>query len=1181
MWIDRLTSRKKEGIATNNKEVRLLIISACMHASCHNNKIMREDNITAKKKRKEEGKGEERNETVPLLTKQPKSSKAAKDPGGSTSPKSPRKATTGDKPRHNSTKAISASSPNPVLQVSTSSPVKQKKKKKDKGMSNSERSSNISTRDISSLSSSRRSSAFEILVSSVAALEAESTHADSKPPARRRHSIASSSHKKPADKDNMQRFNASLPSLQPLSPSMLKKSSRRPPSTSTAPLPSHQRPHKKKRSPSKQPHVLPATGGEELLGLPSIPILDISAHSQLKESPQKDSKEQPRKPKSSSRRHLPSDENDNVQQPQKDPNHSDSTLNDCSAVFESWAKETTTKMKQDSTLNSCTAVFESWAKDTATKLKKDETISSSLDQGNAHNHNGSITITDELPSPKKKKTKRKSAPHPGYTWKDHDNSDPTISTVAITIGDRDLSSRSTLSSSSSSSSPSLLKKLPPPPPPPPFPPPPPIPTTRTKHDKHHVSSRSHHENTISAVVPTTSSSERASVMASPPKKKKKRKSAPPNALTTTPTSPRRHQKERIHKAPIPPGESYDDKINISPVGNYPYTAMVRAPPSSSLVPYQHDHPRAFPSRQRMLSPAGPAKSPTTVTKTKTGVEHCRPTTTRTPKSASPSSSKAKKSHPLLEQHHHRHAATDHVHLPPASFSRAVVAAVASDTNVHGRSLLGYYENDGDKRSQEEALALLSSDPLCTQHLYHIGQSYKTKKQHNTNINVMDTSSSNTNTHDSNNSKDAGALLGPRRRESWRDSLSASLSSIGRPFSTGTGASAASLASTNDSNHSSKNHSPSLFGEVQLADDSSVSETAKHALATEKRNDPRDNHELNYKIVLMESLLGDIDVLGKSTRGSAHSSRRRCSGSERRDDSSTSFAVETATKATTSVGVLPPDSGDAKPQVPAKRRRSSSSKKSSSTARVVPPTRDAGDEPCLAKTKSSKGTSSFSSKQAIIDIEKGFLDDQVDDEATKVTRSMSLVQPQRSSAASLESMSELFKVDAKGSKRWCWFFVVFAVVIAGLIIAIIAGLITTRSSPAPTLAPTSFEYDVLPWYSRRALHFPYSPQSRAFAWLEESEFRSSMSTSQTLQRFALATLFYSTGGDQWKSSKGWLAQTKDECSWFRRHFHSICDSLGRIHSLSLPDNSVSPTKRKFFVSATSPLVLCDESSFVRR
>ncbi|CAB9527458.1 Leucine Rich Repeat [Seminavis robusta] len=88
---------------------------------------------------------------------------------------------------------------------------------------------------------------------------------------------------------------------------------------------------------------------------------------------------------------------------------------------------------------------------------------------------------------------------------------------------------------------------------------------------------------------------------------------------------------------------------------------------------------------------------------------------------------------------------------------------------------------------------------------------------------------------------------------------------------------------------------------------------------------------------------------------------------------------------------------------------------------------------------------------------------------------------------------------------------------------------------PTQAPTSFEslmLSLLPEQTISAIHgVSESPQSKAFDWILEDNFHLPyLSDNRKLQRFALATLYFATDGDNWATNTHWLNHSVHECEW---------------------------------------------------
>jgi hypothetical protein len=92
----------------------------------------------------------------------------------------------------------------------------------------------------------------------------------------------------------------------------------------------------------------------------------------------------------------------------------------------------------------------------------------------------------------------------------------------------------------------------------------------------------------------------------------------------------------------------------------------------------------------------------------------------------------------------------------------------------------------------------------------------------------------------------------------------------------------------------------------------------------------------------------------------------------------------------------------------------------------------------------------------------------------------------------------------------------------------------------------------------ALQDPDSAQSRALQWLLSSANDGVSAEEGYLQRYVLATLYYSTDGDGWKENTAWMSNT-NECSWISTaNSLDVCDGSGRYLSLDLQENNLNGT-----------------------
>ncbi|CAB9530786.1 Leucine Rich Repeat [Seminavis robusta] len=102
--------------------------------------------------------------------------------------------------------------------------------------------------------------------------------------------------------------------------------------------------------------------------------------------------------------------------------------------------------------------------------------------------------------------------------------------------------------------------------------------------------------------------------------------------------------------------------------------------------------------------------------------------------------------------------------------------------------------------------------------------------------------------------------------------------------------------------------------------------------------------------------------------------------------------------------------------------------------------------------------------------------------------------------------------------------------------------------SPTLSPTQLVLDALPDFTLAALADPDSPQSKAYQWLlDDDQDLDEYPQWRRLQRFALATLYYSTKGHLWERTDGWMSHNVSECHWIQTGgFNSTLFNNGHVY-----------------------------------
>jgi hypothetical protein len=115
------------------------------------------------------------------------------------------------------------------------------------------------------------------------------------------------------------------------------------------------------------------------------------------------------------------------------------------------------------------------------------------------------------------------------------------------------------------------------------------------------------------------------------------------------------------------------------------------------------------------------------------------------------------------------------------------------------------------------------------------------------------------------------------------------------------------------------------------------------------------------------------------------------------------------------------------------------------------------------------------------------------------------------------------------------------------------------SLSPSVAPSSLLgrfKESLPYYSRYALQDADSPQSLALAWLGGDDDRlGEYSNAKKLQRYALATFYFATGGPD--SNNPVDDYSIDECDWYNTQpFSGLgCDDSGSYEDLGVNSNGL--------------------------
>jgi hypothetical protein len=144
-----------------------------------------------------------------------------------------------------------------------------------------------------------------------------------------------------------------------------------------------------------------------------------------------------------------------------------------------------------------------------------------------------------------------------------------------------------------------------------------------------------------------------------------------------------------------------------------------------------------------------------------------------------------------------------------------------------------------------------------------------------------------------------------------------------------------------------------------------------------------------------------------------------------------------------------------------------------------------------------------------------------------------------------------------SRRKVLFAAVFAILLA--VVGVVVYFLVFKPPPSRPLPPQDL-VDLLSSASLdggAALLTPSTPQNDALYWLADNANLDSYSNVKKIQRFVLATLYYSTRGYLWQNNTGWLSDA-DECTnWFNTAPGSFCSSSA-VSDLGIDNNALDGT-----------------------
>jgi Leucine-rich repeat (LRR) protein len=146
----------------------------------------------------------------------------------------------------------------------------------------------------------------------------------------------------------------------------------------------------------------------------------------------------------------------------------------------------------------------------------------------------------------------------------------------------------------------------------------------------------------------------------------------------------------------------------------------------------------------------------------------------------------------------------------------------------------------------------------------------------------------------------------------------------------------------------------------------------------------------------------------------------------------------------------------------------------------------------------------------------------------------------------EALSPLVEATPVRQRRQLALLGIAVILVLAVIVGLVTGFVLNPPPPLPVFPPTNQPTprsgDVfvqsLPPYTRASILNESSPQARALEWVRNNDTvpwrddrnDTSQLLSRKLQRFVLATLYFSTNGALWSANENWLNRTSSECEW---------------------------------------------------
>jgi hypothetical protein len=194
-------------------------------------------------------------------------------------------------------------------------------------------------------------------------------------------------------------------------------------------------------------------------------------------------------------------------------------------------------------------------------------------------------------------------------------------------------------------------------------------------------------------------------------------------------------------------------------------------------------------------------------------------------------------------------------------------------------------------------------------------------------------------------------------------------------------------------------------------------------------------------------------------------------------------------------------------------------------------------------------------------------EQIRREAQNVAMAEVIVEAEDAPERDDESLKGMQRLVKNPRNQWIAL-TVGILVIVGVVLGVVLPRESSPEGPTPTASPTMPPTSPIVLLTEllsdvstdggEALQTPSTAQNEALNWLAGNANLDSYADEKKIQRYVLATLFYSLNGNSWTNNNGWLTDS-DECDWYNQADDGpFCTVDGGVRELDFFQNNLDGT-----------------------